>query len=110
MSDAFHTLCAEVARGTKFLRELKDCYPHNQRVLDFIVAHPKERDEMAAALSASFYDRPGSAAASIYLLQFLMASLKWPEVRTAAEQRWNDGGNHFHDAEIKQLLAIYEAS
>jgi hypothetical protein len=58
-------------------------------VLDYIVSHPDERDAMAAALAASFYCRPGAAHASIYLLQFLMESLKWPEIRVAAEERWN---------------------
>jgi hypothetical protein len=110
MPDAFHILCAEVARDTKFLRELKACYPHYQRVLDYIVAHPEQRDKMAAALSGCFYDRPGAAIASVYLLQFLMKSLKWPEVRAAAEERRKDGGNHFHDTEIKQLLEIYGAA
>ena len=99
MSDAFQTLCAEVARDTKFLHELKDCHPHYQRVLDYIIAHPEERDEMAAALSRSF---------DIYLWLFLMPTLKWPEVRAAAEARWNDGGNHFHDCDIKELLEVYE--
>jgi hypothetical protein len=36
-----------------------------------------------------------------------MERLKWPEVKAAAEERWNDGGNHYHDTEIKQLLEIY---
>jgi hypothetical protein len=106
MSEAFHLLCAEVARDTKFLHNLKDCFPHYQRVLDYIVAHPEERDEMAAALSGSLYDKPGAAAASVYLLQFLMESLKWPEVRLAAEERWNDGGNSVPG--IKDLLEMYD--
>ncbi|HEY6166418.1 MAG TPA: hypothetical protein VI454_00170 [Verrucomicrobiae bacterium] len=107
MSDAFCDLCAEVERATAFLHELDKCRPHYQRVLDYINAHPEERDEMAAALSGSFYGRPGAARASVYMLQFLMQSLKWPEVRVAAEERWNDGGNHFYDCEMKSLLAIY---
>jgi len=98
MSNAFQTLCDEVARDTKFLHELKDCHPHYQRVLDYIVAHPEERDEMAAALSHRF---------DIYPCLFLMPILKWPEVRAAAEARCNDGGNHFHDGDIKKLLEIY---
>ena len=108
MSDAFHELCTEVYRATKFLRSVEECRPHFQRVLDYIIAHPDERDAMAAALSASFYDRPGAASADIYLLQFLMESLKWPEVRAAAEERWNDGGNSV--PEIKDLLKIYHVA
>ena len=110
MSDAFHELCIEVDRATKFLRSVEECRPHFKKELDYILAHPDERDTMATALSGSFYDRPGAVTASIYLLQFLMESLKWPEVRVAAEERWNDGGNHFYDAEIKQLLEIYGAA
>jgi hypothetical protein len=63
---------------------------------------------MAAALSGSFYRRPGAAAASTYLLQFLMEPLKWPEVRTAAEERLNDGGNSVPG--LKDLLAVYQAA
>ena len=110
MPDAFHKLCEEVARDTKFLHMVSDCHPHYQRVLDYIVAHPEERDEMATALSGSFYGRPGAAAASIYLLLFLMPSLRWPEVRIAAEARYNDGGNHFHDSDLRELLEIYNAA
>src|SRR5215471_12872116 len=98
MSEAFNELCTEVARDTKFLHLVADCYPHYQRVLDYIVAHPEERDEMATALSRNFYDSPGKAPASIYLLQFLMERLKWEEVKSAAEQRWNDGGNQYHQS------------
>lgn len=105
MSDAFHKLCAEVASDTKSIHVLESCFPHYRRVLDYIVAHPEERDEMATALSGSFYGKPGSAAASVYLLQFLMESLKWPEIRVAAEERWNDGGNSVPG--IKDLLEIY---
>ena len=110
MSDAFLTLCSEVYRDTKFLHLLKDHFPHYQRVLDYIVAHPEERQEMATALSGSLNGKPGSAPASIYLLQFLMKRLKWPEVRAAAEERFNDGGNHFHDVDLKELLDIYGAA
>ena len=77
-------------------------------MLDYTIAHPDERDAMAAALSGSFYGRPGAAAADIYLLQFLMESLKWPEVRAAAEERWNDGGNSVRG--IKGLLEIYHVA
>ncbi len=108
MSETFHKLCADVARDTKFLHVLEDCFPHYQRVLDFIVTHPEERNEIAAALSGSFYRKPGSVAASIDLLRFLMKSLKWPEIKAAAEERWNDGGNSVPG--IKDLLEIYHAA
>jgi hypothetical protein len=110
MSEAFRKLCLDVAHDTKFLHELKDCYHHYQRVLDYIVAHPEERDEMAAGLAGCFYGKPGCVAADVYLLQFLMKSLKWPEIKAAAEERWNDGGNHFWDCEIKRLLDIYHVA
>ena len=108
MPDAFHELCIEVGRATNFLHSLEECRPHYQRVLDYIVAHPEERDAMAAALSGSFYGRPGAAAASTYLLQFLMESLKWPEVRVAAEERSNDGGNSVPG--LKDLLDVYHVA
>ena len=108
MSDAFHELCLEVWRVTKYLHRVDECCPHYQRVLDYIVSHPDERDAMAAALSGSFYGRPGAAAASTYLLQFLMESLKWPEVRVAAEERSNDGGNSVPG--LKDLLDVYHVA
>jgi hypothetical protein len=75
--------------------------PDSRRLLDYIHTHPDERASIAAALVQGF---------DIYLLQFLMPSMKWPEVRAAAEERWNDGGNHFYDSEIKQLLEIYNVA
>lgn len=59
MTEAFRKLCTDVYRDTKFLHDLKDCFPHYQRVLDYIIAHPEERDEIAVALSGSFYGKPG---------------------------------------------------
>lgn len=38
-----------------------------------------------------------------------MKPLKWPEVKVAAEERFNDGGNHMYDSEMKRLLEIYDA-
>jgi hypothetical protein len=100
MSDTFATLYKEVSDATKFLHTVEQCRPHYQRLLDYIQDHPDERDSIAALLAQHF---------DIYLLQFLTPSLKWPEIRAAAEQRWNDGGNHFYDSEIKQLFEIYGA-
>jgi hypothetical protein len=110
MSDAFRDLCLEVARDTKFLRELKDCYPHYQRVHDYIATHPRERDEIATGFAGSFYGKPGCVPADVYLLQFLMESLKWPEIKVAAEERLDDGGNHYGDREIQRLLDIYRVT
>lgn len=98
MSDTFATLYKEVSDATRFLPAVEQCRPHYHRLLDYIHSHPDERDSIAALLAQHF---------DIYLLRFLMPVLKWPEIRVAAEKRWNDGGNHFHDSEIKQLLEIY---
>ena len=108
MSDAFRKLCLEVSRDTKFIHELMDCYPHYQRVLDYITTHPEEREEMVSGLVGCFYDKPGFVTADVYLLHFLMKSLKWPEIKAAAEERWNDGGNSVPG--IKELLEIYEVA
>lgn len=110
MPEAFLKLCDEVERDTASARNFVERRPHYQRVLDYIIAHPEERDELATALSRSFYPGEGAANASIYLLLFLMESLKWPEVRVAAEHRYDDGGNHMYDSEIKRLLDIYEVA
>src|ERR1700704_6362250 len=98
MSAAFSRLYDEVSAATKVLHTVEQCQLHYQRLLDYIQAHPDERETIARVLVRGF---------DIYLLQFLMQSLKWSEVRAAAEERWNDGGNHFYDTEIKQLLEIY---
>jgi hypothetical protein len=110
MSDTFLKLCDDVERATAHIHSLEACHPHYRRVLDYIISHPAERDSMATALSGSLYGKPGSARASIYLLQYLMESLRWPEVRVAAEARLDDGGNHFHDTELKRLLDLYVVS
>jgi len=106
MSVEFCKLCADVARDTKFLHNLEDCRPHYQKVLDYILAHPEERDELASALCGG----SPRAEASIYLMQFLMETLKWPEAIAVAEARLNDGGNHFLDCEYRRLLEIYRVA
>jgi hypothetical protein len=101
MSANFSKLYDDIRSATRHLHDLKECNPHYQRVLEYIQTHPEEHDEIAAALIQNF---------DIYLLQFLMPTLKWPEVRIAAEQLFNDGGNHFHDNELKRLLEIYDGN
>ncbi|HEX3799278.1 MAG TPA: hypothetical protein VH413_11300 [Verrucomicrobiae bacterium] len=98
MFDDFSKLYEEVCAATKCLHDWKACHPHYQRVLDYIHAHPGERSQIAKILSRSF---------NICLLQFLMPTLRWPEIRIAAEERMKDGGNHFHDGDLKELLEIY---
>ena|SRR5215468_4675180 len=98
MSEAFAKLYREVAASTRFLHTVAECTPHYQRLLDYIQTHPGERDNIGEVLVQNF---------DVYLLQFLMPSLRWSEVRVAAERRRNDGGNHFYDTEIRQLLEIY---
>jgi len=101
MSAAFTTLFKEVSDATKFLHTIEQCRPHYQRILDYIHAHPDERDGIASFLAEHF---------DIYLLLFLMPSLRWREVRAVAEARYNDGGNHFHDSDLRELLEIYNAA
>jgi hypothetical protein len=101
MSAAFTTLFKEVSGATKFLHTIEECRPQYQRILDYIHAHPDERASIASFLAEHF---------DIYLLLFLMPSLRWPEVRVVAEARYNDGGNHFHDSDLRELLEIYSAA
>jgi hypothetical protein len=107
MSDAFQQICAEVERATRFLHTVQECRPQYQRVLDYIMTHPEERDSIASSLSGSLTGRSDAARASIYLVQFLMETLRWPEVRRAAEERFNDGGNAWYAHEIDSLLKVY---
>jgi len=61
MSDAFQQLCSDVDRATRFTHLFEDRRPHYQRVLDYILAHPEERDTIAASLSRSLTEEPGAA-------------------------------------------------
>lgn len=99
MSQTFSQLYKEVSDATKFLHTVEQCRPHYQRILEYIQAHLDERDSVATVLVKHF---------DIYLLLFITPSLKWPEVRAAAEARYNDGGNHFHDTDLRELLEIYD--
>ena len=65
MSEAFQQICAEVDRATRFLRTVQECRPHYQRVLDYIMAHPEERDPIAGLLAGSLTGQPDAARASI---------------------------------------------
>ena len=76
MCDPFQQLCvSDVDRATRFTHLLEDRRPHYQRVLDYILAHPEDRDSIAASLSHSLDGEPGATRASIYLLQFLMEAV-----------------------------------
>jgi hypothetical protein len=112
MSDAFRQLCAEVDRATQTTISLEQCRPQYQRVLDYIRAHPEERDEIAALLArhvrVGYED--GGLRSHISLVQFLMAALKWPEVRAAAESSIDDGGNASRAHEMQELLGVYDAA
>jgi hypothetical protein len=112
MSDAFRQLCAEVDRATQTTSSLEQCRPHYQRVLDYIRAHPEERDIIAALLArhvrVGYVE--GGLRSDISLVQFLMAALKWPEVRAAAEESFDDGGNASRAHELQELLGVYDAA
>ena len=106
METEFYKLCEEVDRSTRFLHNLKECEPHFQRVLDYILNHPADRDSIAHALSESLRGDDG-VCSSVNLLQFLMPSLQWEEVRIAAERSINDGGNFWRVKEMQHLLAVF---
>ena len=112
MSDAFRQLCAEVDRATQTTVSLEQCRSHYQRVLAYIRAHPEERDAIAALLArhvrVGYED--GGLRSHISLVQFLMAALRWPEVRTAAEASFGDGGNSARAREMEELLRVYDAA
>ncbi len=112
MSDAFRQLCAEIDRATQTTISLEECRPHYQRALDYVRAHPQERDEIASLLArhVSVGYVEGGLRSDISLVQFLMATLKWPEVRAAAEERFGDGGNASDAHEMQELIRVYDAA
>jgi hypothetical protein len=103
MSHTFLQLCSEVLSATKFTPSYEQCRPHYQRVLDYIVAQPEERVDMIGFLSELVVDGGYS---EISLVQFLMESLRWPEIRIAAESRCEKEGNMYW--EIKHLIDVYD--
>ena len=103
MPRTFPELCSEVTEATKFIVNYEQCCPHYQRVLDYILAHPDLRDDIAKVL-CDLVENGGYH--KIALVQFLMVSLKWPEIRVAAQARCNREGNMYH--EVKQLVDVYE--
>ncbi len=117
MTDAFRQLCTEVHKGTVYEASYAKCCPQYQRVLDYIVAHPEEHDEIATAFSRRVreqcampgYHHPSGLDCQIYLVQFLMQTLRWPEIKAAAEDAYHNGdGPGWND--VKHLLDIYEAA
>jgi hypothetical protein len=109
MTKAFLEVCADVDRATQTIFHVEDCRPHYQRVLDYIVTHPEERDEIAHILSRHVRRGyvPGGIRSDMSLVQFLMETLKWPEVRAAAEEMFKIGDGQ-EWAKYKRLLDIYE--
>jgi hypothetical protein len=103
MSDEFPKVCAEVLRDTKWIASYEECRPHFQRVLDYIHEHSSERDGIAKILG-EFVD--GGGYVQLSLVEFLMSSLKWPEIRVIAEARCAREGNLYW--EVKHLLDVYE--
>jgi hypothetical protein len=112
MPDSFRQLCTEIDRATKTIITLEQCEPHYQRVLDYIRSHPEERDDIATLLANHVRHGycPGGLRSDISLVRFLMAVLKWPEIKAAAEERYNDGGNASYGHEIQKLLSVYDAA
>ena len=110
MTGAFHQLCAEVDRAAHTAVSLEPCHPHYQKVLEYILAHPEERDEIATALSrvVGREHQPGGTRGRIHLVQFLMESLQWPEIKAAAEERYDNGGHALYGREIQDLLKVYD--
>src|SRR4051812_42201171 len=100
MSHSFFQVCEEVAQATKYIQSFEQCRPHYQTVLDYITAHPEEREAIALSLARILTEEDGAAPGNLYLLQFLMASLRWPEVKHAAENFSHDG-NGWYDAEVR---------
>ncbi|HVU08502.1 MAG TPA: hypothetical protein VHG89_08170 [Verrucomicrobiae bacterium] len=112
MTQEFLQLCTEVDRDTAFFHEWEKCLPHFQNVLDYIQKHPEERNSIIDGMSRSLMKELDAPQMSIYLLQFLAKSLRWPEIKKAAEhsyQRDVGGGSSF-SFEVKNLLKIYDES
>jgi len=105
MPDTFLKLCDEVLRATKFISNYEECRPHFQQLLDYVVNHLNERDEMVKTLT-KFVANGGYT--EISLVQFLMESLKWPEIKLAAETRCAQEGNMYW--EIKHLADVYNSA
>ena len=103
MSQTFPELYSEVMRATKFISSFEQCCPHYQRVLDYIVSHPDQRDDISKLLCELVVDGGYN---QIALLQFLMKSLKWPEIRVVAEARCEQEGNMYR--EVKDLVDVYD--
>ena len=100
--NAFLTLCNEVLHATGFISSYEECCPHYQRVLDYIIIHLDEREDMSKVLSQLVTDGGYN---QIALVQFLMESLKWPEIRVVAEARCAKEGNMYW--EVKHLIDVY---
>lgn len=60
--------------------------PRLLRILDFLRSHPASRGELAEVLKALALVWPP---ASIELLEFTMASLRWPEIEDALHEYLN---------------------
>jgi hypothetical protein len=102
MSQVFPELCNEVMRATKFISSYEQRCPHYQRVLDYIVSHSDQRDDIAKMLCGLIVDGGYN---QIALVQFLMESLKWPEIKAVAVARCEREGNMYH--EVKHLVDVY---
>ncbi len=88
-------------RATNFTASYKMCSVHYQPVVDCIVSHPDERNEIVRTLSY-FVENGGYN--QIGLVQFLMEWLKWPEIKAAAQARCEWEGNMYH--EVKHLIDV----
>lgn len=102
MSDAFQKLCAEVLNVTKFVSSYEECCLHFQPVLEYIQTHLEERNKIAETL-IQFVEKGGYA--EVALLEFLMDSLQWPEIKAAAEKRCAWEGNMYN--EVKHLVDVF---
>ena len=109
MADTFLKLCNEAINATKFVSLHEQWYPHYRPVLEYILVHPNEHDEMVDILCK--YTAEGGNT-EIFFLEFLMETLQWPEIKSAAETRLKHDGyltSHAY-SQIEQLVDVYNPS
>ena len=106
--DPFVDLCRDVCDKAEYLPPLGERTPHYQRVLDYILAHPEERNRIADLFAAHVRQPTREVRMSIGLLRFCMRTLKWPEVKRAVERAYKEEVNGMYAGELQSLLSVYE--
>jgi len=105
-TETFDNLCLEVVRKVARICGLSECEPGFLKILDWILAHPQDRELCAAHFRNVILT--GAGADYCYLIAFCMRSMQWPEIVEAVKLRSAQEIHNSEGASLQEILNVYK--